>query len=422
MSQIIDRRLNGKNKSTMNRTRFMRRYKEQIRKAVTEAIGKRSVTEIDRGGKINIPARDISEPVFGHGPGGRRSIVHPGNRDFIAGDRIPRPPQGQGKRGSKASDTGEGEDEFGFEISRDEFLEFFFQDLQLPNLVKKQLTTIIEYQKVRAGFSTTGAPSDLHILKSLKGALGRRIAVRNPYLTKLYAAEEELADLLAEDDENHPRVAELREEIHWLKHKILSIPFLDTFDLRYKSRVLIPKPTTQAVMFCLMDVSGSMDQSKKDMAKRFFMLLYLFLTRTYERIQVVFIRHHTIAAEVNEEEFFYARETGGTVVSSALKLMREIVTERYPTSEWNIYAAQASDGENWDDDSPICRDLLLSSIMPCVQYYAYIEISEHEEQRLWQQYQQVAQTYRHFAMQRITGPEDIFPVFRELFKRQLAWR
>lgn len=422
MSQIIDRRLNGKNKSTMNRTRFMRRYKEQIRKAVTEAIGKRSVTEIDRGGKINIPARDISEPVFGHGPGGRRSIVHPGNRDFIAGDRIPRPPQGQGKRGSKASDTGEGEDEFGFEISRDEFLEFFFQDLQLPNLVKKQLTTIIEYQKVRAGFSTTGAPSDLHILKSLKGALGRRIAVRNPYLTKLYAAEEELADLLAEDDENHPRVAELREEIHWLKHKILSIPFLDTFDLRYKSRVLIPKPTTQAVMFCLMDVSGSMDQSKKDMAKRFFMLLYLFLTRTYERIQVVFIRHHTIAAEVNEEEFFYARETGGTVVSSALKLMREIVTERYPTSEWNIYAAQASDGENWDDDSPICRDLLLSSIMPCVQYYAYIEISEHEDQRLWQQYQQVAETYRHFAMQRITGPEDIFPVFRELFKRQLAWR
>jgi uncharacterized sporulation protein YeaH/YhbH (DUF444 family) len=110
------------------------------------------------------------------------------------------------------------------------------------------------------------------------------------------------------------------------------------------------------------------------------------------------------------------------VVSSALKLMREIVTERYPTSEWNIYAAQASDGENWDDDSPICRDLLLSSIMPCVQYYAYIEISEHEEQRLWQQYQQVAETYRHFAMQRITGPEDIFPVFRELFKRQLAWR
>jgi uncharacterized protein len=420
MSQIIDRRLNGKNKSTLNRTRFMHRYKAQIRRAVAEAIGKRSVTEIDRGGKINIPARDITEPVFSHGPGGRRIIVHPGNREFVPGDRIARPPQGQGGRGRQASNTGEGEDEFGFEISREEFLDLFFEDLQLPNLIKKQLTTVLEHTKVRAGYSTTGTPADLHILKSLKGAIGRRIAVRNPYLTRLYSAEEELADLLAEGDETHPRVNELREEIHWLKHKILSIPFLDTFDLKYKSRVSVPKPTTQAVMFCLMDVSGSMDQAKKDMAKRFFMLLYLFLTRTYERIQVVFVRHHTIAAEVNEEEFFYARETGGTVVSSALKLMRDIITERYPTAAWNIYAAQASDGENWDDDSPICRDLLIHAIMPCVQYYAYIEISEHEEQRLWQQYMRVKETHRNFAMQRISGPEDIFPVFRELFQRQPA--
>ena len=104
-------------------------------------------------------------------------------------------------------------------------------------------------------------------------------------------------------------------------------------------------------MFCLMDVSGSMDEERKDIAKRFFILLYLFLTRNYERIEVVFIRHHTIAKEVDEDEFFHSRESGGTVVSSALKLMQEIIRERYPLTEWNIYAAQASDGDNWDDDS-----------------------------------------------------------------------
>ena len=108
------------------------------------------------------------------------------------------------------------------------------------------------------------------------------------------------------------------------------------------------------------------------------MLLYLFLTRTYERIDVVFIRHHTVAKEVDEEDFFSSRETGGTVVSSALDLMREIILDRYPTANWNIYAAQASDGDNWEDDSPRCRDLLIHGILPLVQYFAYVEIESEE--------------------------------------------
>ena len=108
------------------------------------------------------------------------------------------------------------------------------------------------------------------------------------------------------------------------------MPFIDSFDLRYNNHVRIAQPTTQAVMFCLMDISGSMDEQKKNIAKRFFTLLYLFLTRTYEHIDVVFIRHHTVAEEVDEENFFHSRETGGTVVSSALKLMRKVIDARYP--------------------------------------------------------------------------------------------
>jgi uncharacterized sporulation protein YeaH/YhbH (DUF444 family) len=271
---------------------------------------------------------------------------------------------------------------------------------------------------VRAGYTSDGTPSNINVIRSLRGAQGRRIALSAPHREQLLAAEKELEALLKTARKNDPRVAELEAKITRLKDKIIAIPFIDTFDLRYNNRIRQPRPTTQAVMFCLMDVSGSMDQSRKDIAKRFFILLYLFLTRTYERIKVVFIRHHTVAMEVDEDNFFHSRETGGTVVSSALELMHEIIRERYPTSDWNIYAAQASDGDNWSSDSPHCRDLLISGIMPCVQYFAYIEITPDQHQSLWDEYLKVRASSANFAMQHIDTPADIYPVFRELFKKQ----
>jgi Uncharacterized conserved protein len=418
MTHVIDRRLNGKHKSIVNRQRFIRRYKHQIKKAVADAVSGRSIRDIESGERVTIPAREISEPVFSHGPGGRRESIHPGNTDFVAGDRVKRPSAGDGKGGREASNSGEGQDDFVFQISREEFLQFFFEGLELPNMVKTQLARDPEYKHVRAGFTTSGAPSNLNVIRSLKCAQARRIALRAPYIARLREIERKLKDLMEEADESDEYVITLRGEINRLRTKIRSIPFIDTFDLRYNNRVKQPKPTTQAVMFCIMDVSGSMDQLRKDMAKRFFTLLYLFLTRTYEHTEVVFIRHHTIAKEVDEQEFFYSRETGGTVVSSALDLMLNIIRDRFPTSRWNIYAAQASDGDNWPDDSPRCRELLTEQIMVYTQYYAYIEIAPKQHQSLWLQYQRVKEIYRNFAMQEIDGPGDIYPVFRELFKRQ----
>lgn len=418
MTQIIDRRLNGKNKSTVNRQRFIRRYKSQIKKAVSDAIGDRSITDMDKGENVNIPTRDISEPVFGHSPSGRREAVHPGNRDFITGDQVDRPPDANSGAGQEASNSGEGEDDFVFQLTREEFLELFFEDLVLPDLVKTQLATIVEQKPVRAGFTNNGVPTNIDIVRSMKGALARRIALRAPHLRQLHEAEEELVALTEGTDERPPRVMQLEDEILRLRRRIETIPFIDTFDLRYRNHALEPKPSTQAVMFCLMDVSGSMDETRKEMAKRFFILLYLFLSRNYERIQLVFIRHHTIAKEVDEEDFFYSRETGGTVVSSALKLMQEIIDDRYPTSEWNIYAAQASDGDNWRDDSPLCRELLSGRIMPKLQYYAYVEIAADRHQSLWDEYEMVKATYDNFAMQSIDGLADIYPVFRKLFSKK----
>ncbi len=418
MPTFIDRRLDGKNKSAVNRQRFIQRFKNQLKKAVNEAMNGRSITDMDSGEKVSIPSRDISEPVFSHGPGGRREVIHPGNKEFVPGDRVPRPRGGKGGGGGQAGNSGSGEDDFVFTLSREEFLELFFEDLELPNLVKTQLTKLEEFKSVRAGFSSVGIPPNIDVVRSLKGALARRIALSAPYSAKLREKEEELEALLAETDETDPRVIALREEIAGLRARIKAIPFIDTFDLRYANRIRQPQPTSQAVMFCLMDVSGSMDRARKDLAKRFFTLLYLFLKRNYERIEVVFIRHHTVAKEVNEEEFFYSRETGGTVVSSALTLMRDIMRERYPVTSWNIYAAQASDGDNWHHDSPTCRELLIKHIMAQVRYFAYIEITPDRHQSLWEAYEEVRQIFPQFAMRQIDGPADIYPVFRDLFKKR----
>lgn len=421
MVQAIDRRLNGKNKSAINRDRFLRRFKGQIKEAVTRAIKGRSITDIDHGEKISIPVKDIAEPVFGHAQGGVWEAVHPGNKEYQRGDQIDRQQQGGGGSGKGgASDDGEGEDDFAFELSREEFLNVFFEDLALPNLVKTQLTAIQAFKHVRAGYTNDGTPSNIDIVRSLKGALGRRIALTAGPMARLNEAREELDELLETRDESDPDVIHLTEEVHHLKSRVLSIPFIDPFDLKYSNRIKQPRPHTQAVMFCVMDVSGSMDEQKKDTAKRFFILLYLFLIRAYEKIEVVFVRHHTQAQEVNEHDFFHARDTGGTVVSSALKLVDDIITKRFPTQDWNIYIAQASDGDNWDSDSVVCHDLLAKNILPRVQHYAYIEITDGEPQNLWSEYQKVAAASPQFAMRKIASPADIFPVFRELFKRQVS--
>ncbi|MEH6563864.1 MAG: YeaH/YhbH family protein [Halopseudomonas sp.] len=422
MSYVIDRRLNGKNKSTVNRQRFLRRYKSHIKKAVEEAVGRRSITDIEHGENISIPGRDIDEPIFHHGQGGRQTQVHPGNREFSTGDRFARPDGGGGGAGgSQAGDSGEGMDEFVFQITQDEFLDFMFEDLALPNLIKRQLTGTDTFKPVRAGISQQGNHSRINIVRSMRAAHARRIALSGSSRKRLRAAREELEALRQDSPDDLIAIQRLQEEISVLRTKVERIPFLDTFDLRYNLIVKQPNPSSKAVMFCLMDVSGSMTQATKDLAKRFYILLYLFLRRNYERIEVVFIRHHTSAKEVDEEEFFYSRETGGTIVSSALRLMQQIIEERYPVNEWNLYCAQASDGDNWNDDSPICRDLLVNKIMPAMQYYCYVEITPREHQTLWHEYEAVAEHFNDsFAQQQIVDAGDIYPVFRQLFQKRMA--
>ncbi|TQV75585.1 YeaH/YhbH family protein [Aliikangiella marina] len=416
MMQVIDRRLNQKNKSTVNRQRFLRRYRKQIKQAITKQISQRGVTDIDQNESISIPTRDISEPTFRHGGGGVKERVYPGNKEFSTGDRIKRPPPGGQGAGRRASDKGEGEDDFAFEISSDEYMEILFEDLELPNLKKNKLKKLINYKPIRSGFNTDGTPSNIDIVRSLKGSLARRIASQSPLKKAIKELEAQLAEL--EGSENAEKKKALQDEILALKERLRKVPYIDSYDLRYKNFDKLPQPTTNAVMFCLMDVSGSMDQQTKEMAKRFFILLYMFLKRTYKDVEVVYIRHHTQAKEVDEQEFFYSQETGGTIVSSALKLMLEVVNDRYPSSDWNIYAAQASDGDNWNDDSRVCHKLMQDKLLKLVRYYTYVEITQREPQNLWHEYVRLQEAHDNFAMQKITEQKDIYPVFREFFQKQ----
>jgi uncharacterized protein len=421
--QIVDRRLNPKSKSLGNRQRFLRRAKGEIRDAVKDALKKRKVSEADGGERVTIRSKSLREPSFNHGRGvGNRDFVLPGNEEYQVGDAIPKPQGGGGGgRGSQGSPDGEGQDEFTFSLSREEFLDIFFEDLKLPNLVKVKLKDLKSPKPARAGFTVSGSPSRLNHVRTMRNSLGRRIALRRPTEAEIEALRKEVEAAEAETPRDERRIAELKAKFEHKTRLRRTVAFIDPLDLRYNRFERIPKPTTQAVMFCLMDASASMTENLKDLAKRFFMLLHVFLTRHYKEVHIIFIRHTSTAAEVDEETFFRGTETGGTVISSALEEMMKVVRARYSPADWNIYAAQASDGDNFHDDMPRCLELLEREILPISQYFAYIETAHGEryadslETPVWAGYDEIGDRAPNFAMRRVTSPEDIFPVFQDLF-------
>ncbi len=412
MSYIVDRRDNSKNKNAVNRQRFLDRYKKHIKKSVEDAIKNRNITDMKKGKKVSIPESDLEEPVFHHGSGGRRKSVHPGNREFDEGDKITRPPSGGSGDGNKASGEGEGEDDFFFTLSQEEFLNYLFENLELPNLAKRHLTGADSYKHKHGGYTTDGPAARLSIVRSFKQSKLRRNALIGRDKKRLAYLKEQLR--LWTLDYNTAYI--LNEEIEELEKKIKKTPFLDPNDLRYKLSIKQPVPIHQAVMFCLMDVSGSMGQKEKSLAKKFYLLLYLFLTQHYERVDIVWIRYHTVAKEVDEHEFFNSRETGGTVVSSSLKLMQKILKDRYPVEKWNLYAAMASDGDNFAQDVDLTKECV-EEVLPLLQYFAYVEISA-KPKNMWESFSDI--TGKTFARQRLNDDKDIYPVFQELFKKHEA--
>ncbi len=413
---IIDRRLNPGSKSLENRQRFLRRAKALVQGAVKKSSQGRDIRDVLEGGEVSIPLDGMNEPRFRR-EGGTRDMVLPGNKKFVEGDVLPR----SGKGGGKASGPGEGdgEDAFRFVLSRDEFVDIFLDDLELPDLAKRRLAEAESEGLRRAGYATSGSPANISVSRTVRLALARRVALRRPRPETIEQLEAELADC------DEARRTELTAEIAALKAKLRRIPFIDPIDIRYRRFETTPKPVAQAVMFCLMDVSGSMSEHMKDLAKRFYMLLYVFLTRRYRHVEIVFIRHTDRAEEVDEDTFFHGPASGGTLVSSALQAMHEIVSSRFRPADWNVYAAQASDGDNLSSDSGRVSQLLTDKILPVSQFFAYLEVGEPggstfemPDSSLWTLYQRLRADGAPLSIRKVSDRSQIFPVFHDLFHRR----
>ncbi|TKT69306.1 YeaH/YhbH family protein [Aquamicrobium sp. LC103] len=430
MPNFIDRRLNPQDKSLGNRQRFLKRAREELKRAIKEKIKSDKIADVGGRHSVAMPIRDTNEPSFQSARGsGERQFILPGNKEFVPGDRLPKQTGGGGASGTGAG-IGGSEDDFQFVLSRDEVLDLFFEDLELPDMVKLNLKETVAFKSRRAGFATTGTPTNINVGRTMRNSYGRRIALHRPKRWQVEALASEIEKLEGGEkpEAARKRLKALREEMERLERRRKRIPYVDPVDVRFNRFEAQPLPNASAVMFCLMDVSSSMGEREKDLAKRFFVLLHLFLKRRYERIDIVFIRHTHEAHEVDEETFFYSTQSGGTVVSTALEEMLRIIAERYPSNEWNIYAAQASDGDNMAGDSEGCASLLQAQVMHLCQYYAYVEIIDERETEifgmtdngtsLWRSYRTVTEKWQNFQMTRIAKPADIYPVFRSLFAKQ----
>jgi uncharacterized sporulation protein YeaH/YhbH (DUF444 family) len=414
---IVDRRLNPGSKSLENRQRFLRRAKALVKGAVKKSTEGRDIKDVLEGGEVGIPLEGMSEPRFRR-EGGTRDMVLPGNKKFVEGDVLPRSGEGSGGRPTKPGE-GDGEDAFRFVLSRDEFVDLFLDDLELPDLAKRKLAEAESEGLRRAGYSTSGSPANISVSRTVRLAMARRIALRRPRPETIAQLEAEIAGC------DEARRVELMAELDALKAKFRRIPYIDPIDIRYRRFETMPKPVAQAVMFCLMDVSGSMSEHMKDLAKRFYMLLYVFLTRRYRHVEIVFIRHTDRAEEVDENTFFHGPASGGTLVSSALQAMHDIVRSRFRPADWNIYAAQASDGDNSRSDRVVAGRLLTEMILPVSQFFAYLEVGETggstfdmPDSSLWTLYQRLRADGAPLSMRKVSDRSEIFPVFHDLFRRR----
>jgi uncharacterized sporulation protein YeaH/YhbH (DUF444 family) len=421
---IVDRRLVGQDKHLSNRERFLRRQKAQVKKAIDAAVAQGSVK--GKYDDINVEVHGTTEPAFiNSSDGGTDHFIAPGNQWFVKGDRFRRPEmdsgEGEGGEGDGAGQGQGGDDSFSFVLSRKEFLEYFFEDLGLPDVVRKANAIVEVVASRRAGFKPEGNPAQLDLRRSAYKAAGRRLALGRPNSKEMEEIEREIQ--AAKDAGDEEAVQRLEIVLDSMKRKRLAVAFFDPIDLQYRQYVDVTVPKERVVLFCIMDVSGSMGEREKDIAKRYFILLLLLLERNYGdgKVEVVFIRHHSTAEECSEEDFFYKRESGGTMVSSATDLMAKIIKDRYPSNEYNIYGAQASDGDNWGDDNNAVKHTLEKDILPLCQYYTYIDIphdlSMFGSSTLWPMFKELDEQHDNLAARQIGRADQIWHVFKNLFSK-----
>jgi len=335
---IVDR-------ASSDRIRHKKKIDKAIKESIKDVIAEESIIGQNGKKKIRIPVRGIKEYRFIYGNNeDNKTVGSAGEHNVKRGQKIgkSRADKGKGQGAGKASDQ-KGDEYYDVEVTLEELAEYLFSDLELPDLEKKQFKFISQETIKRKGYRFQGIRPRLSKKETLKRKIRRQKMAEK---VGTYDPESDARFPFHKDDLKY----------HHIKPKV--------------------KENSTAVIFFLMDVSGSMSQDRKYLARSFFFLLYQFLNHKYERVEVVFISHSTHAERVTEDDFFKVGTFGGTIISSALEKEIEIIEKEYHPNTWNIYSFYCGDGENWSSDNEKSIDLF-KKIKELSQLSAYCEINEH---------------------------------------------
>lgn len=435
---FVDRRKTARGKSIPNRQRLLRKIKDAIREAKPQDLTAGGVKNMSSGGSgnvnpVKVAKHSLHEPSFHYARhSGKHDIVVIGNKEYERGD--PFPLDGEDEAGGGGGPGPDGEDDFIANVSKDEYLNVFFEDCELPNLVDNQAKELPEFVPKHAGFQKHGNPGQLSVKRSFKNSLGRRLA-----LTKGARDEiEELKELLRQyEDGDHPdspvltqeqamrRIAATIDRIVELERRVASTPYFEEVDLRYTKKEKVLVKAADAVFAMIMDVSGSMDEEKKRMARKFFSLQYAFIVRKYPQTDLIFIAHTSAAYEMTEDEFFTSMLSGGTIVTPAYEMLLKIINERYDSNETNIYLSQASDGDNWDTDNGLIIGALEESgLLAKLRHMSYVQVGQsyagsyNPAVTLWTVIESIANTTKKISMAKINDDSEVFDAFHKIYKKK----
>jgi len=385
MGSVFSHHRTNADRSAKDRSRHKQKIEKAIREGIHDIVAEESIIGQDGKKKIRIPVRGIKEYrfVYGQNEGGQAGSG--GDADVQRGQKIgQKKKKGKGKP-DKPGDK-PGEEYYDVEVTLEELAYYLFKDLELPEMEQKQMQEILSEKRKRKGYRKDGIRPRLSKKETAKQRIRRKNAAKR---SGTYNEEE--------DD----------------------FGFRES-DLRYKHITVTQKQATNACIFFVMDVSGSMTKEKKYLARSFFFLLYHFIRSKYEKTEIIFVAHDTQPYETDEDKFFNRGTGGGTMVSPAIDYVIEQANKRYNPQSWNLYTFHCSDGDNWGEDmnKTIASNEILKGMC---QFYGYCEITPENERIKWGNGSTLSEAYEpyedeKFKIGRIYRKDDVWKVFREFFR------
>ena len=376
-------------RSAADRARHRKKIEKAIKDGIHNIVAEESIIGKDGKKKFKIPVRGIKEYRFIYGDNGSKRVGSAQGKDVQRGQKIgEKEKKGQGGKPEKPGQD-KGEEFYEVELTLEQLADYLFRDLELPNFEKKRNAQVLAKKIKRKGYRSQGIRPRLDKKKTVIQKLKRKNkAKKNGQLDE------------SEEFSFHEK------------------------DLRYKHYKVTEKKSSNAAIFFLMDISGSMTRDKKFLARSFFFLLYHFIRSKYDKVELVFISHDVEAYEVTEEQFFGRGSSGGTMVSSALRMTEDIIDSRYHKSSWNTYVFQCSDGDNWPTDNEICTRVI-KSLMDKIQFFGYCEIEPSSERLKWLSDTALSKLYESlesdkFKIAGIYAKDDIWIAFKRFFKGELG--